>query len=120
MPSPDGDVVVPAHLARRLAALATLGEHVLRERDGGLLLERGLASLIDDLRMSASRPAVVTVGVAEGDWIPAAEAASLAGVSWRHAERLASRGILRARKTGRDWLIDRQAAEDYARRRRVA
>ena len=83
-------------------------------------------ALIDELVASARRHGPGTVAPVLGGtlfrngWVSAGDAAALAGLSVRQVERLARGGQLVAMRPGREWLIDRQAAEDYGRRRRVA
>lgn len=46
------------------------------------------------------------------------QAAAMLGIDHRSVSRLAHRGVLQARKQGRDWLIERAEVERYARERR--
>jgi excisionase family DNA binding protein len=125
---PPGDVVVPGQLARPLARLATIGAEAIQRDSGGLPLVPGMAGLIAELDTSASGPALGSVGAgqshpvsAAGSWLTVDQAAGLAGgISCRHVRRLARLGHLIARRTGRDWQISRQSAEDYGKARHVA
>ena len=50
--------------------------------------------------------------IAQG-WITTAEAEDLTGYSRAYLRGLASRGIIEARKVGRDWLLCRESLEAY-------
>jgi hypothetical protein len=104
-----------------LARLAIIGGKTLMDRDGGLILDTGLASVIGDLARFKAEPAVPTVvSTASGEWISAAEAAVLADCSWQHILRLCRQGRLIARRGQYRWEVDRESAESYARSRSVA
>jgi Helix-turn-helix domain len=47
------------------------------------------------------------------DLISLAEAAAISGLSPTHLNHLARRGLLKARKVGRNWVTTRAAVEDY-------
>lgn len=124
--APDG-VRVPAELARPLAVLAVRGARALQSDSGGLPLVPGMAALIAALATAASGGAPRTVGVAliglsaPGDeWLSVGQAAGLTGYSCRQIRDLARQGRLIARRTGRDWQVDRESVTDYARSRKSA
>ncbi len=48
------------------------------------------------------------------DWITPGEAAELIGVTSDHARHLARTGIIKARKFGHAWMLERAAVEAYA------
>jgi excisionase family DNA binding protein len=119
----DG-VLVPCELARPLARLAITGAKMVSDRDGGLVLPPGMATLLAELATFAGEIPARTVG-AVPPCTPSAEltvgeAAAVTSLSAQRVRYLARSGRLIARRAGRDWLIDRLAAEDYARRRQVA
>jgi excisionase family DNA binding protein len=112
-----GGVTVPPELARVVARLAVLGLAEMSRRDGGAPRVPGLAALLTELSARGHEPPTVA------SCLPLStsrEAAALLGLSCRSARRLAASGRLIARRQGRDWLIDRESIEDYARGRRAA
>lgn len=119
----DG-VLVPAELARPLAVLAVLGARTLAERDD-LRVMPGMSALIHQLRTASSGGAPRTVGhaltgLSANVWVSVGQAAGLTGYSCRQIRDLARRGRLIARRTGRDWQVDRESVTDYVRSRRSA
>jgi excisionase family DNA binding protein len=87
-------------------------------RNGGGQPPRGLAELFGQLRIAASGRLPGRIGTVEPTPVTVAEAAQLAGVSPRRIRQLAASGRIRARRHGRDWLIDPHAAREWPARRR--
>ncbi|MGO9502741.1 MAG: helix-turn-helix domain-containing protein [Streptosporangiaceae bacterium] len=112
----DAGVRVPRELCGVVARLAVLGLAELSRRDGGLSPAPGLAALLSELSARGRGRATVRVPLMAP--LGSSEAAQMAGVSARSVRRLAAAGRLRARRQGRDWLIDPDAIEDCAERRR--
>jgi excisionase family DNA binding protein len=112
----DG-VVVPPGLCRVVARLALLGLADRGRRDGGAPVVPGLAQLLGQLDAAGNGHAPATVVLPS--WVTAGEAAEVMGLSRRSVRRLAASGRLIARRPGHEWQVDRQSAEDYARRRRA-
>jgi excisionase family DNA binding protein len=54
----------------------------------------------------------MTEPVVEG-WITTEQAETLTGYNQAYARRLASEGIIKARKVGRDWLINQESLLAY-------
>jgi excisionase family DNA binding protein len=54
----------------------------------------------------------MTEPFAEG-WITTEQAKTLTGYNQAYARRLASEGIIKARKVGRDWLIEQESLLAY-------
>lgn len=50
------------------------------------------------------------------DWITTTEAAQLSGYDPEHVRRLARAGKIKARKWGRDWMIDGKSLLEYRKR----
>ncbi len=65
---------------------------------------------------SGTRPRTMPVRAHRAE-LSTREAAKVMQVSDRRVRRLAQKETIRARKKGRDWLIDAEAAADYHRRR---
>lgn len=104
---------------RALSDLAWLGVKVLLSRDGGLPLAPGVSALLASVD-AASRTAdacATPLARVEARQLTTAQAATVMGVSPQRVRQLAARGRIIARKTGRDWLIDAQAAEGHRRNR---
>jgi len=112
----DG-VMVPPELCRALSRLAVLGLAEQARRDGGLYPAPGLAELLSELSARGHAPATLEARAVS---LGSGAAAEVIGCAARSARRLAAAGVLRAERAGRDWRIDRDSAEDYARRRRSA
>jgi len=49
------------------------------------------------------------------DWITTSEAAKLVGYHPKHIRRLATSGVVEARKFGRDWMVSRSSLLAYLR-----
>jgi excisionase family DNA binding protein len=112
---------VPGPLCVPLAKLAIIGARTLSDRDGGaLVLEHGVASVLAALATAASGGQVRTVASSHPAWISVREASEITGYSARWLREIAHGGQVIARRAGRDWLLDRQAVEDYAKGRKVA
>ena len=56
------------------------------------------------------------VELAVGEWINTSEGAELTGFSVDYVRRLARAGRIGARKTGRDWLVNKKSALAYAKK----
>jgi excisionase family DNA binding protein len=117
-------VVVPDELAGPLRTLAVAGAEALMRRDGDLPLQRGLVCLLGDLGIAARGRACDPIGAGNDDGLSLSnsprsaavtvrEASHLMTIGCRQVRRLAAAGAVIASKTGRDWCVDRQAAEDY-------
>ena len=118
-----GGVHVEAALCGAVAEGLKLAQELARRRDGGGEPVPGLAALVSQLTGAARGTPVDSMDGAASSpfcWVAAGEAAALMGCGPRQARHLARQGKIRARKLGRDWLFDRQAAEDYGRRSRGA
>jgi excisionase family DNA binding protein len=111
-PAPPAQLTIPPELARPLARIFVLGLAELARRDGSPPLVPGLAAFLAALDRSASGT-VPGMLDAHGNWVGASEAAAVIGCSPRYVRRLAGSGRLIARRSGRDWLIDPQSAQDY-------
>lgn len=115
----DG-VFVPRELCRPTARALTIWARKEVERNGGARIVPevlALISALDSAAMSASGRPFATMDT--HCWLAVGEAARRAGISARHARRLAKDGRLIARKDGRDWLIDSRSADEYHRRERA-
>jgi excisionase family DNA binding protein len=122
-------VVVPDELAGPLRTLAIMAAEALMRQNGDLPLNRGLVSLLDELgRAARGRPGAL-MGAGTDDCpalsnsprsaLTVREAAGPMAVGCRQVRRLAAAGAIIAVKGGRDWCIDRQAAEDYGKASRA-
>jgi excisionase family DNA binding protein len=109
------DVTVPGELARPVARLIVLGLAEQSRRDGGLRPAPGLAALLG--RLDGFESETAPAMLAETRWACVREAAAVIGCSAQFTRRLAASGRLIACRAGWEWLIDRQSAQDYARRR---
>lgn len=116
MPQVPAGATVPPELARQLVDAAVLGLAVQAGRNGGGQPPPGMRDLLARIDAAASRracaPPVATVGPRE---LTTADAARVMRVSPQQVRKLAAAHKIIARKVGRDWLIDAQAAEDYRR-----
>ena len=102
-----GDVLVPAALARPLARLAVLGARGAQRDSGGLVLVPGMAALLAELAGFAGETAAPTVASTFlRTEVTAREGAELAGLIVQRVRTLARAGRIRARRVGREWLID--------------
>lgn len=113
---PETDVAVPGPLRRAVARLLVLGLAEQSRRDGGVRPAPGLAQFLHELDRPASGPAVGKIALSPytTGWVSTREAAELTQLNERQVRRLAASGRLIARRAGRDWLINRQSAQDYA------
>lgn len=110
-------VVVPAALCRPLAAVAELGLADYARRNGGPAgVAPRLRELLAALAASASACATPLARV-EPRQLTTVQAAPVMGVSPQRVRQLAAEKRIIARKAGRDWLVDAQAAEDYGKER---
>lgn len=117
MPQVPAGVTVPLELARPLAAVAVLGLADYARRNGGpAVVAPRLQELITALAASASACATPLARVGPRQ-LTTAQAALVMGVSPQRVRQLAAGKRIIASKTGRDWLVDAQAAEDYGRHR---
>lgn len=117
-------VVVPAELAALVDRLLGYGVEVLAARNGALPRVAALDGLRAQLHLSAvaarggrSRTLVPLRSAARD--LSVREAAQVMGLSVRHVRYLAATGALIARKRGRDWWIDADSADGYARRQQA-
>jgi excisionase family DNA binding protein len=118
VPDRGEGVVIPAQLARLAAFLIEHGVNDLADRHGGAPYIRYLPELRKLLAIAASgKPSGILESSASAPSFTTAEAASVMRLSERMARHLAATGRLRATKERRNWLIDRQSAEDYRRER---
>jgi excisionase family DNA binding protein len=118
--SADEGVTVPGELAGLVDLLLGYGLAVLQQRNGAAPTVAGLDGLRVQLQVAAAsasgRPRrILAVPVARAPELTVTEAARSCGLSARQVRRLAESGALIARKRGRDWLIDRQSAEQRSR-----
>lgn len=118
-------VMVPPELAGLVDSLLGYGLNAFEARNGGVPDHPGLRLLRAQLLAagaSARGRARRTLLVPERSdirYLSVQEAAPLMRVSPRHVRRLAEAGAIVAVKTGRDWWISAQAAEQYPGRRRA-
>lgn len=117
VPSPPDGTVVPPNLAGLTERLIGYGLDVLSSRNGHLPPIPGMDELRASLRSAAAsasgRPRRTIVTLARGRDLTAVEAAVVMRLTPRHVRRLAAEGKVVARKQGRDWGIDRDAAYGY-------
>lgn len=120
-----GGVMVPPELAGLVAVLLGYGLDAFEARNGGVPDHPGLRLLRAQLHAAAassSGRARRTLALPERSdirYLSARQAAPVMGVSPRQVRRLAEAGAIVAVKTGRDWWISAQAAEQYPGRRRA-
>ena len=121
---PEG-VVVPPELAGLVAVLIGYGLDVFEARNGGSPDLPGLRLLRAQLQTarasSRGRPRR-TLPMPErlsSRYLSVSEAAPVMRVSTRQVRRLAKAGAIVAVRTGRDWRISAEAAEQYPERRRA-
>jgi excisionase family DNA binding protein len=115
---PRGVLVAPELCAWLYRAAIEMVNSEERRNGGGGILPRGLAELFAELRTAASGRLPGRIGTVDPTPVTVTSAAQLAGVSPRHIRRLAAEGKIRARRHGRDWLIDPQGAREWPARRR--
>lgn len=119
MQNPDGDgVMVPAGLARPLAKLAITGAKMLSDRNGGLVLVPGIASLLAELASVAGDGAPSSVrsvqfAPALGSWLSAREASEVSGYSASRLRELARGGRIIVCRRGDRWLYDADSITAY-------
>ncbi|WP_055491694.1 helix-turn-helix domain-containing protein [Streptomyces sp. TP-A0356] len=114
-----GGVVVPLELAGLVAVLLGYGLDVFEARNGGLPALPGLRLLRAQLSAASGtrgRRVVPPVQPAV-TYLTSGEAAKVMGLSARRVRELAADGVLRSRKSGRDWQIEADSAYDRRRRR---
>jgi excisionase family DNA binding protein len=116
-------MVIPPHLVEPCLMLLRAGEWAWERQNGGFPRRwdlPGLHKILAAARASASgRPPAILGSQARTPDTTTGEAARVMGISERRVRQLAAAGRLIARKRGRDWLIDRQSAEDYRRPERT-
>lgn len=86
----------------------------LREQLPELVEEYGIdaASSFLGMDLEQIRKAAETVLILrEGTWITTSEAAHMTGACLDHVQRSAAAGLIKARKYGRRWLLDRESVE---------
>ncbi|HEY1319564.1 MAG TPA: excisionase family DNA-binding protein [Streptosporangiaceae bacterium] len=132
----DKYVLIPAELAGRVVAVLCTGRVILeaRARKDGYgpnayadldpieiqLLQAASSIPAEEAERRVRATAYPTMNprLPVTSWLLASEAADVMGVSAAYVRRLAGAGRIRAERRGRDWQIERQAAEDYGRARR--
>lgn len=108
--------ILPGSLTRAVVETAVLALADEARRDGALRPAPGIALLLRQLDVSATRHPVATMDPTR--WITVAEAAPLAGITERSVQRLAASNRLIARRHGeRVWQVDHDSARDYGRNR---
>ncbi|MGW3193705.1 excisionase family DNA-binding protein [Streptomyces sp. NPDC001118] len=118
-------VVVPPELAGLVAVLLGYGLDAFEARNGGVPDHPGLRLLRARLQAAGAsargraRRTLVLPERSDIRYLSVREAAPVMGVSPRQVRRLAEAGAILALKSGRDWWISAQAAEQYPGRRRA-
>ena len=118
-------VGVPPELAGLVDALLGYGLNAFEARNGCLPDHPGLRRLRAELQVAGAssrgraRRTLVVPERSSSRYLSVAQAAPVMGVSPRQVRRLARAGVVIAVKTGRDWWISAEAAEQYPERRRA-
>lgn len=117
---PDGSVVIPAGtagevlrcLVRDLTAQAR--EHGGQASPAARLL---LSALFEAAQQDEARPSTDSsaIGTVPAGCVTVKQAAQHLECSPRWVRHLAGRGVIKAERAGRAWLIDRQSLDDYRR-----
>ncbi|MEV4708876.1 helix-turn-helix domain-containing protein [Actinoplanes sp. NPDC049316] len=117
--TPAGGVIVPPALAGAVRA-ALLGHLAGRARRDGLPPGPGVTALVWALDAAArgTQPAPSSDNGTPAAASPiveisAVDAASLLGCSVEYARRLCRSGVLRCRRVGRAWLVDRASLDAW-------
>lgn len=113
-----GGVMVPPELAGLVAVLLGYGLDAFEARNGGVPDVPGLRLLREQLSAASGtrRRRMVPPVQPAVTYLTSGEAAQVMGLSARRVRELAADGVLRSRKSGRDWQIDADSAYDRRRR----
>lgn len=130
---PDGSVLVPPHIADKVLRLLMIALRTAQRANAGGIPARDVVGILRALHIAAIKDAEqassasgteesksVSVKVREspvlafpGQWVSCSDAAALLECSPRSVRKACEQGRLPATKTGRQWLITKDALDTY-------